>query len=60
MLRFRRLALRQKLPRVSSGRSHPRGGLGQSGAPPGPPGVCEQLRGHAFPGRPLSAQTRLY
>lgn len=58
--RFRRLALRQTLQRVSSGRSHPCGGLGQSRTPPGPPGVCEQLRGYAFPGRPLPSQTRLH
>lgn len=60
LLRFRRLAPRQTLQRLSSGRPHPRGGLGQSRTPPGPPGFCEQLRGHAFPGRPVSTQTRLH
>lgn len=59
-LRFRRLALRQELERLPSGRPHPRGGLGPGGTPPGPPGVCEQLRGHGFPGRPVPAQTHLH
>lgn len=59
-LRFRRLAVRQELQRVPSGRPHPRGGLGPGGTPPGPPGVCEQLRGHEFPGRPVPSQTRLH
>lgn len=59
-LRFRRLALRPELQRLPSGRPHPRGGLGPGGTPPGPAGVCEQLRGHDFPGRPVPSQTRLH
>lgn len=59
-LRFRQLALRPELQRVPSGRPHPRGGLSPGGTPPGPAGVCEQLCGHDFPGRPVPAQTRLH